>query len=87
MASNQYALILGASSGFGRAAALALAADGFNIIGVHLDRAGGLLQVEELKAELIALGVRVTLPSFVVAFVGFWNAQAVHHGCSSGCDQ
>lgn len=60
MASNQYALILGASSGFGRAAARALAADGFNIIGVHLDRAGGLLQVEELKAELAGHGVRVS---------------------------
>lgn len=57
MASHLYALILGASSGFGRAAALALAADGINIIGVHLDRAAGLKQVEEMKEELTALGV------------------------------
>lgn len=55
---NQYVLILGASSGFGRASALAMAKDGYNIIGVHLDRAAGAKQVEELKAELDALGVR-----------------------------
>lgn len=58
MASQHYALILGASSGFGRAAARALAKDGMHILGVHLDRAAGLQQVEELKAELSALGVR-----------------------------
>ena len=57
-ASNYYALILGASSGFGKAAAIALAKDGVNIIGVHLDRAAGLQQVEELKAQLDGMGVR-----------------------------
>ena len=35
-----WALILGASSGFGEAAAIKLAKDGYNIIGVHLDQAG-----------------------------------------------
>lgn len=58
MTTDQYVLILGASSGFGRAAARALAADGFNIIGVHLDRAAGLEAVEELKTELAGHGVR-----------------------------
>jgi len=59
MASTRhYALILGASSGFGRAAALAMAQEGLHIIGVHLDRAAGMQQVEELKSELSALGVR-----------------------------
>lgn len=57
-ATNHYVLILGASSGFGRATALALAKDGYNIIGVHLDRAAGVKQVDELKAELEGLGVR-----------------------------
>ena len=56
MASQQYVLILGVSSGFGRAAARALAADGFHIAGVHLDRAAGLQQVEDLKAELHGMG-------------------------------
>lgn len=58
MNSNLYAIILGASSGFGKASALALAGDGYNIIGVHLDRAAGLAQVEELKAQISSLGVR-----------------------------
>ena len=36
---TNYALILGASSGFGKAISLALAKDGVNILGLHLDRA------------------------------------------------
>ena len=36
-----WALILGASSGFGEATALALAAAGYDICGVHLDRRAG----------------------------------------------
>jgi enoyl-[acyl-carrier protein] reductase III len=53
-----WALILGASSGFGAAAARALAADGFSIFGVHLDRRAGMAQVEELRREIEGLGVR-----------------------------
>ncbi len=52
-----YAVILGASSGFGKASCLAFAAKGYNIIGVHLDRAAGLAGVEELKAEITSFGV------------------------------
>lgn len=55
---HHYVLILGVSSGFGRAAALALARKGYHIIGVHLDRAAGMAQVEALRAELDELGVR-----------------------------
>lgn len=44
---RDYALILGASSGFGQACAYALADGGFNIIGVHLDRAATLHKVQE----------------------------------------
>lgn len=43
-----YALILGASSGFGKAISKALADDGVNIIGVHLDRASTKEEVDNL---------------------------------------
>lgn len=51
-----WALILGASSGFGEAAALALAAAGYNICGVHLDRRQGMAHVEEIKEKIAAAG-------------------------------
>lgn len=51
-----FALILGASSGFGEAAALAFAAAGADIIGVHLDRRSTQGHVEEVTARIRALG-------------------------------
>jgi len=53
---NQWALILGASSGFGGAAALQLAQDGMNIFGVHLDRKGTMHNVEELRSQIQKTG-------------------------------
>ena len=47
------ALILGASSGFGEAAALAFAEAGYDIYGVHLDRRAGLARVAEIKAQIV----------------------------------
>jgi len=55
-ASPRWALILGASSGFGAACSLALASAGYDICGVHLDRKAGLAQVEEIKKKIWALG-------------------------------
>jgi enoyl-[acyl-carrier protein] reductase III len=54
----RWALILGASSGFGAATARALAADGVNVFGVHLDRRATLPAVAELVADLQAAGVQ-----------------------------
>lgn len=54
-----WALILGASSGFGEAAARALAAEGYDIFGVHMDRRGAMPQVEALVADLERTGRRV----------------------------
>jgi NAD(P)-dependent dehydrogenase (short-subunit alcohol dehydrogenase family) len=51
-----YALVLGASSGFGAAASRALARGGMDIVGVHLDRRAGMAQVEALRAEIHAMG-------------------------------
>ncbi len=55
---GRWALILGASSGFGEACARALAHEGFDIFGVHLDRRAGLEHVAELKGDLEAIGRR-----------------------------
>jgi enoyl-[acyl-carrier protein] reductase III len=53
---SDWALILGASSGFGAASSLALARHGFNIIGVHLDRRSTLANAERIVEEIRKTG-------------------------------
>ena len=65
-AKRKWALILGASSGFGEAAALALARGGRNVFGVHLDRRATLPNVERITGEIEKAGVRS----------GFFNINA-----------
>ena len=55
------ALILGASSGFGAAAARAFAAQGLHVHGVHRDRRSGAERVAALEAELSASAPSVHL--------------------------
>src|SRR4051812_20407401 len=56
MSKQPWALILGASSGFGAATAVELARAGMNIFGVHLDARDKLARVDELHASILALG-------------------------------
>lgn len=51
-----WALVLGASSGFGEASALALARAGANIVGVHLDRRATMPNVERITGEIEGMG-------------------------------
>ena len=51
-----WALILGASSGFGAAAARTFARAGVDIVGVHLDRRAGLDEVERIASEIRSRG-------------------------------
>jgi enoyl-[acyl-carrier protein] reductase III len=51
-----WALILGASSGFGEAVALKLAEDGYNICGVHLDRQATMPNVERIISKINSFG-------------------------------
>jgi NAD(P)-dependent dehydrogenase (short-subunit alcohol dehydrogenase family) len=56
MTKTPWALILGASSGFGEATAIELARTGMNIFGVHLDRREKLPKVEEVQNRIREIG-------------------------------
>jgi len=49
---KDWAIVLGASSGFGGATAIELAKNGFNIIGIHLDRQATLHNVDTIIKEI-----------------------------------
>lgn len=51
-AGRPWIVVLGASSGFGAAAARAFAAQGYGVFGAHLDRRGAMPQVEALMADI-----------------------------------
>jgi NAD(P)-dependent dehydrogenase (short-subunit alcohol dehydrogenase family) len=53
---GEWALVLGASSGFGEAVSLELARHGMNVFGVHLDRRATLPNVERIVGEIRASG-------------------------------
>jgi NAD(P)-dependent dehydrogenase (short-subunit alcohol dehydrogenase family) len=63
---GKWAIVLGASSGFGEAVSLKLAELGVNIVGVHLDRKSTMAHVEEVIQKVKAFGVKAM----------FFNANA-----------
>ncbi len=66
---RRWALILGASSGFGEATARELARRGVDVCGVHLDRRAGMAHVDEITRAIRAEG-REAL---------FFNVNAADH--------
>lgn len=56
---ERWALVLGASSGFGAATAKAWARAGFGIVGVHLDLRGTRAAAEAVRDDIAAMGVPV----------------------------
>lgn len=67
---HDWALILGASSGFGGATAQALARDGYDILGVHLDRKATMPNVERIIAGIEETGRQAV----------FFNSNAADDG-------
>lgn len=66
---RRWALVLGASSGFGEAAAREFATNGWDIFGVHLDRRAGLEHVGEIQTAIRAGGCAAH----------YFNANAADH--------
>ena len=58
---KDWALILGASSGFGAATARELSRRGMNIFGVHLDRRGTIPLAEQVQKDVESTGRRCVL--------------------------
>ena len=56
---ERWAVVLGASSGFGGATSKAWARAGFNIIGVHLDMRGTIATANEVRDAIAATGAQV----------------------------
>lgn len=54
--SKKWALILGASSGFGAAAARELAKNGFSILGIHLDRKNTQPIADQVRQDIVSAG-------------------------------
>lgn len=66
---EKWALILGASSGFGGASAVELAQHGYNVFGVHLDRQATMPKVQQIIKKIEKTGQQAI----------FFNINAADH--------
>jgi NAD(P)-dependent dehydrogenase (short-subunit alcohol dehydrogenase family) len=87
---ERWALILGASSGMGQATALALAANGYRIAGIHLDFRAAIAHVEDVKAQIAALGSEALYINMNAAddekrHVALAARRAATRTCASSC--
>src|SRR3954463_11218907 len=71
---ERWALILGASSGFGGASGLSLARAGYGIVGVHLDLRGTIANANQVRDDIASTGVPVV----------FHNVNAADEGKRHG---
>lgn len=78
--SNTWAIVLGASSGFGSACAISLAKAGYSILGVHLDRKGTMAKVEETIDKIRKENVLVEFNNVNAADIEKRN-QILAHFC------
>ncbi len=87
---TDWALILGASSGFGGAAAIELARHGMNVCGVHFDRAATAPNAEKVKRDVEACGVKALFfnvnASDPAKRTEVVNALAAEFGSNSDCN-
>lgn len=67
---EKWAVILGASSGFGGATSVELAKAGFNICGIHFDRRSSMPAVNRVKSNIRSKGVKAL----------FFNINAADEG-------
>ena len=67
---SRWAVVLGASSGFGEACSIALAKAGWNVFGVHLDRKGTQPNADRIASEIRGAGRRAE----------FFNVNAADDG-------
>jgi enoyl-[acyl-carrier protein] reductase III len=67
---ERWAVILGASSGFGAAAGRSLAKAGYGIVGVHLDLKGTIANAHAVRDELAATGAPVVFHNMNAADEG-----------------
>ena len=75
IAYTNWALILGASSGFGAATARVLAHRGMNIVGIHLDSKATLPNAQAVQADIEDAGrqaIFINMNAAIIVFIRYF---------------